>query len=1248
MALTPRAKRLLLAAATLFFLLAVLVGWVPTIWVNRPEAKDAIQRYLSTAIGGTIAFDRVKLSIFPRICASVEHPRLDLPDRVTAQAAEIDLCLQVLPLLRGRVAADSVHIRFPEIDLTASGMPAPAARFNPADILRLLTEAAGRLKHLPESEIEMSDGRLTLSGPRGNRFEFHGVNLRWVHNGPDVQWGVEGRSDIFASLSSAGRLDTDSLKGTATLKTADFQAHRVYAWYRPDDPLLVREARLDLDMAVRLDGPEQLNAVIHAKAPTITLSRQQHETRLSMDRLKADVNLSPKRLAVEVHECVTAAPRAAIELSLIADEQAQPRIDVSLRGRGDAGGVRRAALAMLHESRDVRRVFEILQDGEIPAISLNLRGNAWNELGVLDNLRIEGRLENGRVYIPWIDLDLNGVSGDVLIAGGVLEGRELKAHHRGTYGENGSLRVGLSAADPVLQLDIHASAELSALPPLLARVVSDPVFRNELALIQEFSGTAQGTLHLNGTHTNVRVGVQASAIDVTARHQLIPYPFRFQGGEVAYDGGSITLSGVDVTVGGSKLFKQDLTLGLNGVLPMASRSPRAVIDLSEMFNLFRGRPPFDHLRRLNGVATFNNWQLNGQASAPATWKLVSAGTVQHLLVESELVPGLLSLASGSFDWADRTISYRSEQGSINRSEIKGLAVQADWTGPVRVELRALEMGISVDDVSRALQAFPKTANDAAALPPLDGTARMREVRFQARLLPEGLIVDRFEAVLKNSVITSEAIGLPLTLTAGTIGWHDTRLDIQLEKAFLGQSEIKNLTILGDWGSDKDLEIRADHTVIDCAEIFARLLPMVGLHRLRQDVRGIQGTLTASPVRLKGPLRDPRRWRVHAVSDIKDIVVATTFLDDPIELPTGRLTFGPAEATEAGGAALHVDSARVRIGTDEAVLTGDIEFSAADITLNFEVTAKAIDWREIEKISNRIAERRPADRRSVRGRLALRVENLTIDRLRLHPVYAMAQLEPQGTRIEIEQAGLCGMVFIGRMAFDGPIIDAYLVPVVDVAPLDGVVSCLTHETSIYTGNFNLNGALKVRARREDITQALSGELSLTAEDGTIRQSAFFARLFALLNLTEIYRGALPDFNSQGLDYKRMSASIEVRDGKVRFNDWSINGRTLWIGSRGEIDIDTQQIDFTIMVSPFKTIDRIINSIPGLRWILGGRLVAVPMRAVGSLEDPHVVPLSPSAVGTSIVEMIERTLLLPIQVIQPLVPGMEETPSGTISR
>jgi hypothetical protein len=153
---------------------------------------------------------------------------------------------------------------------------------------------------------------------------------------------------------------------------------------------------------------------------------------------------------------------------------------------------------------------------------------------------------------------------------------------------------------------------------------------------------------------------------------------------------------------------------------------------------------------------------------------------------------------------------------------------------------------------------------------------------------------------------------------------------------------------------------------------------------------------------------------------------------------------------------------------------------------------------------------------------------------------------------------------------------------------------------------------------------------------------------LLNLTEIYRGQLPDMRSQGLDYKRTAAAIEIKDGKVLINDWSIDGRTLWMGSRGEIDIASQKIDFTIMVSPFKTVDRIINSIPGVRSILGGRLVAIPMRATGDIEDPNVVALSPSAVGTSILEMIQRTLMLPIEIIQPLIPGMELRESGTITR
>jgi hypothetical protein len=1248
MTFTPRFKSALLAAAILFFFLGVLLVVLPTVLVNRPETHAAIRRYLGAATGAEVGFDQLSLTLFPRIRASAGHPRLDVPQGVSARALEIDVCLKLLPLLRGQVVADVIQVRSPDILLPLAPIDSAAGGPVFPDLRRLLARAADLIRQVPEAAIEVDDGRLKFASPDGRRMEFRDLNLRVQNSGRLLEWSLRGESAMAKILSARGRLETDSFKGTAAFQVTEFRPQPLQAFFLPGASLQVLDALLDLEVSVDLEGPRRATAAIAGKAPTLAIGNEGREIRLSVERFGAEMELSEKRLAVSISEFSARTPRATLELSVIVDEQADPQIDVNLQGRGDLAGARDVTLALLHAAPEARLVCDILRSGEITHFQMNLHGNSQDELADPKNLLIQGRLENGRVHLPWIDLDLNEVSGEALIAGGILEGRDLKAHYRGTRGQNGALRVGLSRAEPVLQLDISARAELSPLPALLARIVPDPVFRREAARLQEFSGTAQGSLRLAGTHTDVRVGVQASELDVKARHPDIPYPLRFQGGEFAYDGDTLSLQGVDVAIGNSTLFKHELILGLTGDLPVETRSPKAVVDLAETFNLFRGRPPFNHMQRLAGIVTFNRWHLTGQFFDPATWKLASSGTVQDLAVASELLPGLLSLPSGSFDWLDQTIRFAGAKASINQSEVRGLVVEGDWTGPGLARFRALELDASLADLSHAAQSFPKTAGYAAAVFPLNGTARMRNVGFQTRLLPEGPVLDRFKAELENSVISSAPLGLPLNLTAGDIGWQGSRLELRIAQAALGLSEVKNLSIAGDWGSDGILELRADSAVIECGEIFPRLLSLAALERLRQDVRSIQGTLAASGVSLKGPLQDPRAWHVQAESELKDIVVTPTFLDDPIELPAGRLTFAAADAPQPGSSRLRLDSTRLRIGADEAVLTGDIALSAADVALNLDITAETVDWNKIEKISDRLALRRTADSRPVRGRLNLRLERLVIGRVHVFPLDADVQLAAEGTQIEIERAGFCGMTFIGRLAFDGPLVDAYLVPVVDVMPLDGVIACLSEERSRFSGNFNLDGHIRFAAPREDVVRELNGHLTFVAEDGTIRQSALFARLFSLLNLTEIYRGKLPDFSSQGLDYKRSTAVLEVKEGKILINDWSITGPTLWMGSRGEIDIATQEIDFTIMVSPFKTIDRIINSIPGLRWILGGRLVAIPIKATGNLEDPQITALSPSAVGTSILEMIQRTLLLPIEIIQPLVPGMQATPGDTITR
>jgi hypothetical protein len=1248
MAFTPRVKIALLAGSVLAFFLVVLLVVLPTVLINRAETRAALQQRLGAMLGGEVSFDRVKLTLFPRICAAVGHPRLELPEQVSARAAEIDVCLKFLPLLRGRVEADSIKVQSPEIHLPIAPIDPAGGSPGLPDPRLLLERLADLVKQIPASAVGVADGRVELAGAGGQRFEFRKLSLRFDHDGERLEWSLQGESDVLKTFSSRGRLATSTLKGTTTLQATDFKPQPLQAFFLPGTAFQVLDTRVDLDISVDMEGPGRATAKIAGKAPMLALAYNRRETRLNIDHFAAQLELTRDRLAVSVSEFSSRTPRASLELTFVTDETTHPKIDIDLKGRGELAGARDFTLAMLHEIPEALLVCDIVRSGEVPDIHVNLHADSWDELADLNSLLIEGRLEKGGVYLPWIDLDLNEVSGDVLIAGGILEGRDLKGRYKGTRGENGTLRVGLSDAEPVLRLDIFANAELSALPMLLARVVPDPVFRKEVALLQEFSGTAQGTLRLSGTHTDIDVNVQASDLDVTARHRLIAYPLRFQGGEFAYTQNSIILRGVDVSIGNSTLFKHDLTFGLEEDLPVEARSPRAVIDLAETFNLFRDQPPFNHMHRFEGIVTFNSWHLTGQLLDPATWKLASSGTVQDLAAESELLPGPLSMPSGSFDWQGQTARYAGARGSIGRSEIKEFAVEGDWTGPPLVRLRALELDASVADISHVLQSFPETATYVATLSPLNGTLRMRDVGSQTRLLPKGPVLEQFEAGLTDSVVTSAAIGLPLSLTSGNINWQGSKLELQIASASLGRSETKNLSFSGDWGTDGGLELRADNTVIECSEIFPSLSSPAGWKSLREDLRGVQGTVALPEVRLKSAIRDPGRWSLQAAAELKDIIITTTFLDKPIEIPAGRLTSTDVETNKGSVTELRIDSTRLSIGTDGAVVNGDVTFSSAETVLGLDVVSESLDWNEIEKISKHFAERGPGDSRPVRGRIGLRAEHFMIDRFRNTPFYADVTLTPQGANVLIERAGFCEMTLIGRVSFDGPMVDAYLVPVVDVMPLGSVVTCLTSEKSMITGNFNLEGALQVNARSEDIVKALKGRLTFVSEDGTILRSTFFARLVALLNLTEIYRGQLPDLRSQGLDYKRMVAEIEIKDGKVLVHSWSIDGRTTWMGSRGEIDIASQKIDFTIMVSPFKTIDRIINSIPGVRWILGGRLVAIPMRATGDLEDPQVVALSPSAVGTSILEMIQRTLMLPVEIIQPLVPGMQPQESSTIVR
>jgi hypothetical protein len=121
---------------------------------------------------------------------------------------------------------------------------------------------------------------------------------------------------------------------------------------------------------------------------------------------------------------------------------------------------------------------------------------------------------------------------------------------------------------------------------------------------------------------------------------------------------------------------------------------------------------------------------------------------------------------------------------------------------------------------------------------------------------------------------------------------------------------------------------------------------------------------------------------------------------------------------------------------------------------------------------------------------------------------------------------------------------------------------------------------------------------------------------------------------------MTIKADFKGKKLVMQECAIDGASMGLACEGDIDLVEDKINLVILVAPFKTVDRIIKKIPLISSVLGGKIVSIPFRAKGDINNPAVIPLSPTAVGSGVLGIMERTLKLPITIIQPLFPEESE--------
>jgi hypothetical protein len=254
----------------------------------------------------------------------------------------------------------------------------------------------------------------------------------------------------------------------------------------------------------------------------------------------------------------------------------------------------------------------------------------------------------------------------------------------------------------------------------------------------------------------------------------------------------------------------------------------------------------------------------------------------------------------------------------------------------------------------------------------------------------------------------------------------------------------------------------------------------------------------------------------------------------------------------------------------------------------------------------------------------------------NPLNVTISFDQDKIDIRATEAKLCGINSSGLLTIVGN--DLSLDVTLEGKGLDVAASysCLTEGRVKMTGTLDFSAKISAQGEAGDLVSKMQGPIEMNFTKGSIEQSKLLARTLAVLNVTEIVKGKLPDLGSTGFTYSTITMQGTLQGTKLIIEKVQMDGDTLDILGQGEVDFEQETIDVELMAAPFKTVDTIVKFIPGINYLLAGSLVTIPVSVKGTIDDPKVLVMSPSSVGSGLLKLGERVIKSPVKLIETMTP------------
>lgn len=1198
----------LVLLAALLFLLDLLF--------NQEWTRGKIAEAASALVGGSVEAQAVDLSYLPRPHLTIQGARLEIPGTATGTIRSLTAYPRLVPLLWGevrvselRVEAGAFTVAIPDKERTASGKegggPAPASL---EEKLRHLLESMSR--SAPGLRLVLADGRVDMSGgglPPLSFREIAGVAVL-PPAGPDLHLSCTGT--LWERGSVEGRFHAKSLAGEGRIALEGFRPHVLSGHLFPGSKAGISDSDIDLDLRVETDGWAKLHAEGDVSLSRMGLYRGEKKLDLASGKLQGTLDRDGKKVTVALTRFSLESPSLFLSGNLFLDSEARRfRADAQAR-QVDIASLRENALALAGDFPLVKEIFSVVHAGTIPVLSFRANGESAADLGQLENMEFEGSVRDGIVTVDAgnTGLTIGKIRGDLALRRGFLEASNLEGSLGKNSARRGTFRMGFLGPDPALHLEAYVTADMSELPPLLRRLIRSESFRKELSRVGELSGDASGRLILGETLKSIKVAVTVDAMSLSGRIQGLPYPLTVSEGQLLYREEEIDVTGAKGRFGQTTFSKLSGIIRMTGPTFLEVRSGTIRLFLDELYPWAREveslREVLARVDSASGTVALSVNSLEGKPLAPGGWRFDVSGNVERLSLEIPSVPGAIAVAEGSFRATPDTFRFENIHANLLDASVSVSGFLDGYRTGERTGA-VTGGGRSGPEMIGFLCERGKIPPGFAVRPPLDASG----VRMEWQ---------------KDSLVS---------LGGDFVIGDDVKVSVDFFRP-TGEWVVRNLSVQ-DRDSRASLSLHWKPGSLDVA--FEGLLSGETEHRIfvtdSPSVGWLKGNFRAS-LRLDEPMRSAARGtlegkELHFLQRMNIPVLVEEF------------------SLSAEDSRVAVRAAGIGIGNSRIHLEGEAAASPDGLTFDMDASTPGLDWENLREAIGTLEANEgspgpesPAGDRGwdvpVRGTVRLRSGYFRYGRHTVAPAAAEIVFGKPGFAITITEAAYCGIPFTGTLRATSGEMVFEIRPVAKGQEIGSSYACVTMEQGQVTGRFDLAGVVSGRLREGAIpVRSLRGNLDFTARDGRIYKEPLLSRILSLLNVTDIFRRRLPDMGKEGLQYRSFTTLGEIRDGNATITA-VLDGTVSMVG-QGRVDLATQTYDLQILVTPTETMNAVIREIPVLGYILGGTLVQVPVRVTGTVEDPKVSLLEPAAVAENLLGIAERTFLLPVKLIRPVLPG-----------